>query len=175
MAARPQSRRDSRGRDDCISPPVPDPTRPEPKPAADSLKRKEQRICNERVARSRSVRDSSRQPRLTQRPLGKHRDYLHHEPYYSSSGKDVKQLGDRLSRASLADEPRNGCQGQAFGLVTHSRQYHGDGDEELRESESNGIVWRKQDAQRYMDNRRRFDQDPWDLGRSSPLLYSAIA
>ncbi|KAL7900836.1 hypothetical protein HDV63DRAFT_415937 [Trichoderma sp. SZMC 28014] len=181
MGARPRSRRDSMGRDDCAPPPVPDPTRPELKPATDSLKRMEQNVCDERMARSRAVRDSSRQPRLTQKPIGKHRDYLHHVPnYYSSSGKNVKQLGDGISRA-LADEPRNGCQGRASDLVTHhtyretSRQYHWDDDEELRGSEPNGVVWRKQDAQRYMDNRRRSDQDPWDLGRSSPLVYSVIA
>lgn len=181
MTSRPRSRRDSMGIDDYIPPPVPDPTRPEPKPAADSLECKDQRVYDERMARFRSARDSSRQPRLTQKPLGKQRDFFHHDPNYSSSGKDVKQLGDRLSRASLADKPRNGYQGPASDPATrhtyreHLRQYHEDGYEELRGSESNGIVWRKQDAQRYMDNRRRFDQDPWDLGRCSPVLYSAIA
>ncbi|KAM0464818.1 hypothetical protein ACHAPV_002658 [Trichoderma viride] len=178
MVARPRPRRDSVGRHDCIPPPVPDPTRPEPKPAVDSPRRMEHRACDERMARSRSVRDSSRQPRLTQSPLEKQRDYLHHVPYYSSSGKDVKQLGDKLSRASLVDESGAGYQEPASTLVTRHiyraplKQYHGDGDEELRVSEPSDIVWRKQDAQRYMNNRRRFDQDPWDLGRSSPLVYA---
>ncbi|KAK1242624.1 hypothetical protein MKX08_005436 [Trichoderma sp. CBMAI-0020] len=169
MVARPRSRRDLVGRHDCIPPPVPDPTRPEPKPAMDSPRR---------MARSRSVRNSSRQSRLTQRPPEKQREDCHHVPYYSSSGKDLKQLGDRLSRTSLADEPRNSYQEPASDLVTHHsyreplRQYHGHGEEEPRVSGPGGIVWCKQDAQRYMNSRRRFDQDPWDLGRSSPLLYA---
>ncbi|UKZ71827.1 uncharacterized protein TrAtP1_012770 [Trichoderma atroviride] len=169
MVARLRPRRDSVGRYDCIPPPVPDPTRPEPTPAMDSPRR---------MARSRSVRDSSRQPRLIQSPLEKQRGHIHNVPYHSSSGKDVKQLGDRFSRASLADEPRNGYPETASDLVTHHtyreplRQYHGEGDEELRVPEPSGTVWRKQDAQRYMNSRRRFDQDPWDLGRSSPLLYA---
>lgn len=178
LVARPWPRHDSVGRHDYIPPPVPDPTRPEPKPAVDSPRRMDQRAFDERMARSRSVRDSSRQPRHTQSPLEKQRDYLHHVPYYSSSGREVEQLGDRLSRASLADEPRNGWQEPVSDHVTHHsyreplRQYHDDGGEELRVSEPSSVVWRKQDAQRYMNNRRRFDQDPWDLGRSSPLLYT---
>ncbi|PNP38079.1 hypothetical protein TGAMA5MH_10178 [Trichoderma gamsii] len=178
LVAHQGPRRDSVDSHDYIPPPVPDPTRPEPKPAMDSLRRMDQRAVDEYMARSRSVRDSSRQSRLTQSPLEKQRDYLHHVSYYSSSGGEVAQLGDRLSRASLADEPGSDFREPASDHVTHHtyrqpmRQYHGDGDEELRVSESRGAVWRKQDAQRYMDNRRRFDQDLWDLGRGSPLLYS---
>lgn len=183
-AVRPRPRRDSVNRQDCIPPPVPDPTRPEPKPATDSLRRMERRSRGQGMARCRSVRDASRQPLLTQSPLEKQRDSLHHVSYYSLSDQDVTQLGDGLNYASLADEPRNGYQEPASDPATihhatihHAyrtplRQYHNDGDEDLKISEPNGIVWRKLDAQLYMDNRRRFDQDAWDLGRSSPLLYA---
>ncbi|KAH8122019.1 hypothetical protein FP744_10003248 [Trichoderma asperellum] len=174
VVARPQRDRDSVRRHDCIPPPVPDPTRPEPKPVTDSLRSMEQRACGEGMARSRSVRDS---PRLTQSPLEKQSISRHHVPCYALSGEDVDQLGDGLSRASLVDAPKSSRQEPASDAAAAHytyrplRRYRGDGDEELLVSEPNGIVWRKQDAQRYMDNRRRFDQDAWDLGRSSPLLY----
>ncbi|PTB41414.1 uncharacterized protein TrAFT101_009979 [Trichoderma asperellum] len=176
VVARPQRECDSVRRHDYIPPPVPDPTRPEPKPVTDSLRSMEQRACGE--GRSRSVRDSPRQPRLTQSPLEKQSISLHRVPYYALSGEDVDQLGDGLSRASLADAPKSSRQEPASGAATAHytyrplRQCRGDGDEELLVSEPNDIVWRKQDAQRYMDNKRRFDQDAWDLGRRSPLLYA---
>lgn len=177
VVARSQPRRDSVGRYERIPPPVPDPTRPEPKPATDLLRRMEQKVCEEGMARSRSVKDSLRQTRLVQSPLEKQRDSIAREPRYAPSGEDGDQLGNRLSRISLADEPRSNRREPAADPTAHyayrepMRQYRDDDDEELLKSEPNGIVWRKQDAQRYM-NRRRFDQDAWDLGRSSPLQYT---
>jgi hypothetical protein len=112
---------------------VPNPTRPDPKPAKDSLRRKEPRVYGERMSKSKSVRDSSRQLRFSQSPVEKQRDSLHHAPYNSSSGKDVKQLGDRLKRASLADEPRNDYR-EAETYRAPLRQHHGDGAEEKSRS-----------------------------------------
>ncbi|KAL6901697.1 hypothetical protein GGI43DRAFT_364824 [Trichoderma evansii] len=177
VVACPRQRHDSVGRYESIPPPVPDPTRPEPKPTADSLRRLEQRARGEGMARSMSVRDRSHQPRLTKSPVEKHRDSLHHVSHYSLSGEDVDQLEDRLNRASLADEPRTSRQGPVSDLATQHtyreslRQNRDNRDKELLISGPNGIVWRKQDAQRYMNDRRRFDQDAWDLGRST-LLYA---
>lgn len=146
------ARRDSVGRQDCIPPPMPDPTRPEPKPAMKSPRRMEQGM-----ARSRSARDSSRQVRFAQSPLEEQKVSFHHAPYYSPSGKDViKQQRDRLGRASLADEPASSPATRHTYREEPLRQYHKVGDEEFRVSEANSIVWRKQDAQRYMNDRRRF-------------------
>ncbi|KAL7910064.1 hypothetical protein GGI35DRAFT_447766 [Trichoderma velutinum] len=152
-----------------IPPPAPDPI--EAVPDSEMPRRIEQRAYREGVMDapiiSRSMpmgnMNSSRQPRIIQDPPESERSLPHHSPRYSLGSQDINRLGDRLSRTSLADEPRS--------RPERPRRYRDDSDDEILVPGSSRGPWRRQDAQRYMADRKRTDQDAWDLGTSGPLRY----
>ncbi|KAL6815677.1 hypothetical protein GGI42DRAFT_362965 [Trichoderma sp. SZMC 28013] len=152
-----------------IPPPAPDPIKAVPD--ADIPRRIEQRAYREGVmdapAMARSMptgnMGSSRQPRVIHDPPESQRSLLHHSARYSLSNQDMDRLGERFSRTSLADEPRS--------RPEPSRRYRDDSDDEVMVPGSSRGPWRRQDAQRYMAERKRTDQDAWDLGSSGPLRY----
>ncbi|KAK1247940.1 hypothetical protein MKX07_000828 [Trichoderma sp. CBMAI-0711] len=109
------------------------------------------------------------------------RDPMYHTArYHSGSNQDMDQLGDEFRRTSLVDGSRNRS-GEARDPDIHynyreAPRRHRDDD---NDDDNDGLAmprpvrgpWRRRDAQRYMAERRRTDQDAWDLGRMSPLLY----
>ncbi|KAL6813532.1 hypothetical protein V8C40DRAFT_283255 [Trichoderma camerunense] len=152
-----------------IPPPAPDPIKAVPD--AEIPRRVEQRAYREGVidapgmARSMPTGNmsSSRQPRIIHDPPESQRSLPHRSGGYSLSNQDMDRLGERFSRTSLADEPRS--------RPEPARRYRDDSDDEIMLPGSSRGPWRRQDAQRYMADRKRTDQDAWDLGRSGPLRY----
>ncbi|PNP49767.1 hypothetical protein THARTR1_09535 [Trichoderma harzianum] len=152
-----------------IPPPAPDPIKAVPD--ADIPRRIEQRAYREgamdapAMARSMPTGNmgASRQPRIIHDPPESQRSLPHHSARYSLSSRDMDRLGERFSRTSLADEARS--------RPEPPRQYRDDSDEEVSVPGSSRGPWRRQDAQRYMADRKRTDQDAWDLGSSGPLRY----
>ncbi|KAK4062083.1 uncharacterized protein Triagg1_10049 [Trichoderma aggressivum f. europaeum] len=152
-----------------IPPPAPDPIKAVPD--ADIPRRIEQRAYREGVMDAPAMAismptgnvGSSRQPRIIQGPPESQRSLAHHSARYSLSSQDMDRLGERFSRTSLADEPRS--------RPESPRRYRDDSNDEVLVSGSSRGPWRRQDAQRYMADRKRTDQDAWDLGSSGPLRY----
>ncbi|KAH0523672.1 hypothetical protein TsFJ059_008642 [Trichoderma semiorbis] len=152
-----------------IPPPAPDPVKAVPD--AEIPRRLEQRAYREGVmdapvmARSMPTgnMNSSRQPRIVQDHPESQRPLPHRSGGYSLGSQDMDRLGERFSRTSLADEPRS--------RPEPSRRYRDDSDDEVLVPGSSRGPWRRQDAQRYMADRKRTDQDAWDLGSSGPLRY----
>lgn len=152
-----------------IPPPAPDPIKAVPD--AEIPRRVEQRAYREGVMDapgiSRSMptgnMSSSRQPRIIHDPPESQRSLPHHSARYSLSNQDMDRLGERFSRTSLADEPRS--------RPEPPRRYCDDSDDEIMVPGSSRGPWRRQDTQRYMADRKRTDQDAWDLGSSGPLRY----
>ncbi|KAL7816307.1 hypothetical protein V8C44DRAFT_322358 [Trichoderma aethiopicum] len=145
---------------------------------ADMRRRPDQRTYHDGLSRSMGQGSTPRQPRGIEDPQESVRAPLYltgRNP--SGRDQDMDQLGDRLSRTSLAGSPRS-HPGEARDAV-NQRDYI-EAPRRYRDvSEDDGFVmprpaggiWRRRDAQRYMAERRQTDQDGWDLGRTSPLLY----
>ncbi|UKZ56592.1 hypothetical protein TrVGV298_010430 [Trichoderma virens] len=163
-----------------IPPPAPDPIKAVPE--ADMLRHIEQRGYREGVmdapvmARSTTIGNmsSARQPQIIQDPPASQRSPTYHTSRYSLGGQDMDRLGDRLSRTSLADDPRNRPELARDPAIHYEyreppRRYRDDSDDEIMVPGSSRGPWRRQDAQRYMAERKRTDQDAWDLGGSSPV------
>ncbi|KAK0756621.1 hypothetical protein N5P37_010776 [Trichoderma harzianum] len=152
-----------------IPPPAPDPVKAVPD--AEIPRRVKQRAYRKGVidapAIARSMptgnMNSSRQPRIVHDHPESQRSLPHHAARYSLSNQDMDRLGERFSRTSLADEPRS--------RPEPARRYRDDSDDEIMVPGSSRGPWRRQDAQRYMADRKRTDQDAWDLGSSGPLRY----
>ncbi|OPB45168.1 hypothetical protein A0O28_0073740 [Trichoderma guizhouense] len=152
-----------------IPPPAPDPIKAVPD--AEIPRRIEQRTYREGVmdkpGMSRSMptgnMNSSRQPRIIHDPPESQRSLPHRSARFSLGSQDIERLGERFSRASLADEPRS--------RPEPARRYRDGSDDEILVAGSSRGPWRRQDAQRYMADRKRTDQDAWDLGSSGPLRY----
>ena len=181
--ARPQRPYDPAGRFINIPPAAPDPINAVSE--EDMRKRVNKKTYRDRIARSMGEESAPRQFRGLQKKMPesqRERDPMYHTArYHSVSNQDMDQLGDEFRRTSLADGPRNRS-GEARDPDIHynyreaPRRYRDDDDDD----NDDGMAmprpvrgpWRRRDAQRYMAERRRTDQDAWDLGRVSPLLYS---
>lgn len=180
-----QRPRDSADRFDGVPPPAPDPVNAVPE--AEIRRRREQRayrdgdgMRDEHVsATSASTRaPSSRRPRIIQDPPENRRSSFYHASNnYALGSEDVDQLGDRLSRASLANEPRSRQEAARDPAVYYEykgppRRYRDDSEDGFLMPGSSRNTWNRSDAQRYMTSRKRTDQDAWDLGTSAPLRYA---
>ncbi|PTB67874.1 hypothetical protein BBK36DRAFT_1081682, partial [Trichoderma citrinoviride] len=165
-----------------IPPAAPDPI--EAVSEADTVRRREQRTYQDGVmdaqhtARSIAGGSAPRPSRSIRDPSEGQKAPVYRTARSPAGGNhDMDQLGNRVSRTSLADGPRN-RPGQARDPITHHgymeaprRRRDGFDDDGLVTAEPVRGTWRRRDAQRYMAERRRTDQDAWDLGRTSPLQY----
>ncbi|KAL7930006.1 hypothetical protein V8C35DRAFT_313840 [Trichoderma chlorosporum] len=165
-----------------IPPPAPDPIKAVPD--ADVLRHIEQRMYSEGIRDAHVTPRSlatgnvhaARQPQIIQDPLGTRRAPQYHTSRYTLGGQNMDRLGERISRTSLSDEPRRRPEPERDPTARYEyreppRRYRDDSDDEILMPGSSRGPWRRQDAQRYMANRRRTDQDAWDLGSSGPLRY----
>ncbi|KAL7948332.1 hypothetical protein V8C42DRAFT_314126, partial [Trichoderma barbatum] len=165
-----------------IPPPAPDPVKAVSE--AYMLRRAEQQAYREEIMDAQVMARSmtsghlnpTQQPRTIHKTQGNQRAPLHHAARYSLGRQDMDRLGDRLSRTSLADDPRSRTEAARDPAIHYEyreapRRYQDDFDDEIIEPGSSRGPWRRQDAQRYMADRRRTDQDAWDLGTSGPLRY----
>ncbi|KAL6853143.1 hypothetical protein J3F83DRAFT_559434 [Trichoderma novae-zelandiae] len=182
--ARPQRPHNPADRFIGIPPAAPDPIKAVPE--ADMLRRVEQRAYRDdimdaqQMARSMTEGSTPRQPRVVQDFPESQTGPMYQTARFPSRGNDeMDRLGDRLSRTSLADGPRNRPE-QARDPVIHyeyreaMRRYRDDDDDDDDGFVVPGPVpgtWRRQAAQRYTAERRRTDQDAWDLGDTSPVRY----
>lgn len=174
--ARPQRAHHTADRLIRIPPAAPDPISAVSE--ADMRRRPDQKVYHGGMSRSMGQGSTPRQPRGIEDPPKSVRDHLYRtERNPSGRNQDMDQLGDRLSRTSLAGSPRS-RPGEARDPVNH-HEYVDVPRRSRNSSDDDGFVIprpargarRRRDTQRYMAERRRRDQDAWDLGRTSPLLY----